>query len=338
MNAAKSMIYLILVVFSILHTSSALAIPELDFQNNFQENVLPFYEQGQSGTFTAQDGVRIAYRTFEVENEKGALVILPGSGIPVLGYAEFIYDIRELGLSIYVIDHRGQGDSGKIAKDPQVAHVGDFDDYVEDLKQFMDTVVNQKSHSKTFLLGESMGCAIGVQYILKNPSPFTAVILSTPMFGLNTGHLPQCLAHRIAQFGCSLGYGEDYAPSNERYSRRPFATNHLCQSQVRYECAQDVLERNSKLRLGGVSYQWVSTALDAIVAIQTNQVVFDFPLMVFEAGKDAIVRNDAIEQFCEVQGGCKLLKFEDSFHGLLMETDEFRDPAIAEIKNFIQEH
>ncbi|MEO5970216.1 MAG: alpha/beta fold hydrolase [Bdellovibrionia bacterium] len=322
----------------ILPLSSAQAVSESDFKKNFQKHVLPHYQLGQRGNFKAQDGIKISYRTFEIEDEEGALVILPGCGIPILGYAELIYDLRELGLSVYVLDHRGQGDSDKVAVDPQVTHVGDFDHYVTDVAQFMDTVVNKKPHVRKFLLGESMGCAIGTQYLLKNPDAFSAVILSTPMFGLNTGYMPQYLTHCVAQAGCMLGLGEYYAPRTERYRRRSFDENTVTQSQARFELAQDILEKHTQFQLGGVTYQWVSTSLSTIVQIQTNQIVFNLPLMVFKAGKDQIIRNDAIGQFCKIQENCKLVEFTDSCHGLLMEADTFRDQAVAEIKAFIHEH
>ena len=58
--------------------------------------------------------------------------------------------------------------------------------------------------------------------------------------------------------------------------------------------------------------------------------------MVFKAGKDALVKNDAIDAFCKAQENCKLVQFEESFHGLLIETDSNRDKAINEIRAFIQ--
>ncbi len=326
-----------LIQMGLLNSNLALAVSEGDFHNTFQNEVLPHFEQSQEGSFVAQDGVTISYRIFENDNETGALVILPGCGIPAIGYSELMYDIKDLGLSFYVLDHRGQGNSEKLAKDQQT-HVGEFDHYVSDLSQFMDTVVNKKLHTKRFLLGESMGCAIGTQYLLKNLNAFSGVILSTPMFGLNTGYCPQYITHRFAEIGCMLGLGEWYAPRNYKYSLRPFSSNHLTQSQTRYEFAQSVIESQPQYRQGGVTYQWVATSLSSIVQIQTSQTVFDFPLMVFRAGKDLVIRNDAIDQFCNVQDNCKLVKFEDSLHGLLMETDAIRDEAVTEIKAFIRNH
>ena len=41
------------------------------------------------------------------------LVISPGQGEPALKYAELVYDLKDTGYDIFVIDHRGQGASDR---------------------------------------------------------------------------------------------------------------------------------------------------------------------------------------------------------------------------------
>src|SRR4051794_26119051 len=101
---------------SIMIIPSALAISESHYFEKYQNRVLPYFDEGVQGSFTGQDQVEIAYRAFEVEDEKAALVILPGRGEPIQKYAELIYDLRNLDFSIYIMEHRGQGESGQVAK------------------------------------------------------------------------------------------------------------------------------------------------------------------------------------------------------------------------------
>lgn len=41
-----------------------------------------------------------------------------------------------LGFDVLIIDHRGQGRSGRLLADPHLGHVNRFNDYVDDLAAF----------------------------------------------------------------------------------------------------------------------------------------------------------------------------------------------------------
>lgn len=51
-------------------------------------------------------------------------------------YAELAYDLFHSGFDVLIIDHRGQGRSGRMLSDPHRGHVDNFNDYVDDLTAF----------------------------------------------------------------------------------------------------------------------------------------------------------------------------------------------------------
>jgi lysophospholipase len=55
------------------------------------------------------------------------------------------------------MDHRGQGNSGRMTADSEVQYVVDFQDYVTDFKTLHDTVISPNNHSKKYLFAHSMG-------------------------------------------------------------------------------------------------------------------------------------------------------------------------------------
>jgi lysophospholipase len=331
-------IVLILISGSGFKAVPAWAIPEEDVTRNFESEVLPYYEQGKLGSFIADDGLRIHFWMKEVEDERGALIISPGCGNPAFGYSELVYDLRGLGLSVYIIDHRGQGYSEKIADDPLKTHVGDFDHYVKDLNLFMELIVKKKHHRKIFFLGESMGGAVATQFALNYKNKISAMILSTPMLGINTGYLSQYTTHCLAGLGCYLGYGEYYIPgsSGQGYVRKPFEDNYLTHSQARYDFALKVFEQKPHFKQGGITYQWLNTSLSSIVQLQDNRKILEFPILLMKAGKDAVVSSSAQDQFCKAQEQCQMVEFEDSYHGLLSEKDSIRNAALEEIRDFLK--
>lgn len=134
-------------------------IREAEFEQRFVNDIEPYWKKnGTKGNFRADDGINISYMAFEVENEKGAIVISSGRTESYIKYQELVYELTRQGYSVYLHDHRGQGYSDRLLKDDlHKGHVDEFNDYVNDLDTFVRKVVLLKSHKKMFLLAHSMG-------------------------------------------------------------------------------------------------------------------------------------------------------------------------------------
>lgn len=318
--------------------SRALAISETNFAQVYAEQVAPFYESsGVKGSMIAADGQRLAYRAFEVANEKGVLVISSGRTESFIKYAELVHDLAPLGMSVYLLDHRGQGFSGRDARVPSFSYIDRVDTYVTDLKRFMDTVViARKPTAKKFLLAHSMGSLVGALYLAKHPGDFTAAVLSSPMFGINTGKYPEALAYTMLAKNCILGQGRDLAPGQVPYDfNARFEDNVVTRSRPRFDIAAGLIARNPTIALGGSTNQWIKAGLEAGWKVGNMAKLIQTPVLLFMAGQDSLVRNDRAKAACARMNNCRSMVFENAHHEILNETDDIRDQALAAGKAFI---
>ena len=126
------------------------------------------------GSFEGLKGLNIYYQSWHPEEEPKAVLLL------VHGYAEHSGRYRyvaehfaKLGYAIYALDHRGHGKS-----EGERAYVDRFEDYVEDLKRFLEIVKGKEPRRPVFLVGHSMGGAIAVLFAIRYQQELAGLILS----------------------------------------------------------------------------------------------------------------------------------------------------------------
>jgi alpha-beta hydrolase superfamily lysophospholipase len=78
-----------------------------------------------------------------------------------------------LGYAVYALDHRGHGRSGGVRAD-----VVRFEDYLADLKTFLDVVKGREPGRRVFLIGHSMGGGIATLFAARYGADFDGLITS----------------------------------------------------------------------------------------------------------------------------------------------------------------
>ena len=327
------MFLLVLLFFA----SSGFAVSEERMPSAIDDVILPFYEnQLQSGVFEGTSGVTIGYVKFEVPEERGALVIVNGRTESYIKYAELIYDLREARFSIYSLDHRGQGFSGRMLNDPQKGHVENFEDYVADLHTFFRTVVNERDHARRFILAHSMGGAIAGIYAAKYPENLDGMILSAPMMQINSGPVPQGVVSFMASVLTALGMGNAYVPGGRKYDPdSPFIGNSLTHSRKRYDMTRMLISRYPQTALGSPTNRWLREALKACREVRRAATKIQIPILLLQPGMDRVVKAGAQDDFCDRAGNCRKVTFPEARHEILMEEDKIRDEAISRILDFL---
>jgi lysophospholipase len=312
---------------------------------NFDHNVMKFYNfRSVLDTFRDSNGVSIAYRVFRPvdENyqpllkERGALVILPGRGMPMDVFAETIYDLAPLGYTIYILDHRGQGKSGRLVLNSQKQYVESFDDYVQDVDYFIKHVVLLEKHENLFLLAESMGGAIASLYMKQNPAhPFKAAVLAAPMFGVNTSPYPEFLLYGAAQLVSYFGGKECYFFGQGDYMPIAAKDSIVTKSEARYDMMKNVFEKHN-CATGGVTFQWFVAAKN--VVSQLENFSFNIPTLIVQAQHEHVVKNQIQNIICQRSENCNVVVIDDAYHELLLERDVVRDRLLTETMNFFKKH
>ena len=307
---------------------------EQDLAGRYRSPILAHFEAVRPGTLTGTEGVALVYRVFKTSPENGSIVLVPGRSEPVRKYAEVIWDLNRHGWSVYAFDHRGQGDSGRLAGDPELGYVEYFRDYVDDLHLFMQAVVKPAA-PRPFLLAHSMGGGISLLYMDAHPGTFAAAVFSAPMVEIDTGAFPESAALTVAGGACSRGGGKTYAAGQEPFDlAQPFEENDVTHSLVRFDLKMSMYREHPELRIGGASYRWLCEALLATSRLQTLGARSQDPVLLLEAGLDSIVRPRGGDRFCAAAPRCQKVTFPDAYHEILMERDEIRNEALARAIRF----
>jgi len=317
------------------------AISEIDYANLYEQKVQPFYNKGTFDEFSGKGNLLLRYASFEQGNETGALIILHGKSESYIKYAEVVYDIQDLGLSCYLMDFRGFGFSERILDgDPQKVYVGNFDDYVEDLKTFIDSVVKVKPHAKIFILAHSMGGCIAARFLEKYPDDVDAAILSSPMLEINTGIFPPAIAYAVAALGTALGKGKDYAlgqgPRDDNPYFFEFTTTHSCARWSKWE--EDLIPNNPEIISGGATYGWLKRSMEAGALARRQAARVATPVLMLQDEEDSYVKPEAEDSFCKNAGVCTKVYFFGSRHEILIETDAIRNLVLDNIRSFLRKY
>ncbi|MEE8552281.1 MAG: alpha/beta fold hydrolase [Desulfobacterales bacterium] len=338
MRIAVKMLLILFCIF--LAPSVCLPVNEHELLTALLDRILPFYyQQLQHGEFKGRENLPIYYAKLEVPQEKGALIIVSGRGESCVKYAELIYDLRQVGFSIYTLDHRGQGFSGRMLADPLKGHVERFDNYVADLKTFIDTVVNTRSHPRRFLLAHSMGGAVAAIYAARHINDLDGLILSSPMLKIEAGPVSQALMVFMLRIFISLGKAEDYIYGSKMFNpEAPFAGNNLTHSQVRYEMNKTLRSCHPEIKLGAPTNRWSLEAIEATRRARKAASKIRIPVLLLEAEDDTVVGLSGLEEFHRLAENSIKISFNGSYHEILMERDEIRDKAKSRILKFLEQH
>lgn len=202
--------YLLLALLSL----PAFAIPEKDYEAVWFRDVLGPLDSISAQELTNNQGMKIRYRIYHRGEGLPNIVVSPGQSEPMKKYLELVHDFPNA--NFYLIDHQGQGESDRLI--PEKCHVKNFNDFVTDFSQFMDTVVLPETRGeKLYLIAHSMGGAITTRYMEKNPTAFDKVVFSAPMYDIYTKPYPGLVAKGIAKLLMAAGQGNNYAPGRGPY-------------------------------------------------------------------------------------------------------------------------
>lgn len=302
----------------------------------YSKQIEDFYASGTEGFFKGKADVSIYYKFFVNDSSQHVIVISAGRTEAAVKYKELIFDLFQNGYSVFILDHRGQGQSGRMTPDPDMGYVESFQYYIDDLHRFVTDFVKPRNFDKTFLVAHSMGGAIGLTYLQQFPNDFTATAFSSPMWGLNP---PICFLTKIL-----TGDTPEYAIGQSGYDddKSKFKGNVLMGSEIRYHRMIDTFAQVPEARLGGVSYQWLYESCKQFEVIFDHIDQIQIPFIVFTAENEQVVNPDAHLKLVEVakkQGKfVELYHIKGAQHELFFERDEARILTLSTMLDFFKKN
>jgi lysophospholipase len=289
---------------------------------------------------TARDGLRLRYARFGATSRplKGTVIILPGRNECIEKYFETIGDFSARGLGSAIVDWRGQGDSGRMLRDPARGYIDSFYEYVRDLEQFFAEVVLPDCRGPFYMLGHSTGSLVA---LLAAPSMVNRVrrmVLCVPLLELTGFPFSMQTIRRIAGALYAVGLGSMYMAGGARpRETKPFSTNVLTTDHTRYRRNSLLYETYPRLALGGPTVAWVRAACTAAETVQDPEFIakMQIPMLFVAAGSDAVVSTPAIEHYVRQIKSASLLTVDGARHEIWQEADIYREQLLAAFDAFI---
>ncbi|MBW7981179.1 lysophospholipase L2 [Enterobacillus tribolii] len=307
--------------------------------------LLDFWQRREEGEFIGVDDVPIRFVRLCSPEHNRVVVISPGRIESYMKYPEVAYDLFHCGYDVMIIDHRGQGLSGRMLTDHHRGHVRRFDDYVEDLTRFWQLEIEPRDYVRRFALAHSMGGAVLALMLTRNPQAFDAVALCAPMFGIKLP-MPLWMAKKVTGWvERRPAMRDSYAIGTGHWRPLPFIVNALTHSRPRYRRFLRYYADYPELRVGGPTYHWVREGIFAGERAIAGAGKITTPLLLLQAEEDRVVVNAAQVAFCQALThaghppyGGEPLVIQGARHEILFEQDKRRAVALDAIVHFFALH
>lgn len=310
---------------------------EAELADKYDKVIVPFWENQVSKlTFKGKEDVDIQTAWVIHPQSKGSIVISSGRTEAGIKYKEVFYDLYQNGYSVFTLDHRGQGQSGRMLENPDKGYVEDYSYFVEDLHSFVEQRVLPNSQHQPKLLCHSMGGAIGALYMLSYPDTFSKVVFSSPMFGINAP-IPQWLGNALISthgfFNTLFGDEAWYFLGQGDAGFQPFETNAVTSSKARFAISEKEFAV-ADVALGGITTEWLKSSMWAMDYIKNHAKDIRTPTLLLQSGADTVVDNSAQDIVCNLMPDCILKPIKGAKHELMIEQDKYRNSAMSAILSF----
>lgn len=267
--------------------------------------------------FKASDGTQLFYQTWVPDSPMAVLVVVHGLGDHSGRYGPFTRYFVERGFAVALYDQRGHGRS-----EGERGHAEQFQDFLQDLAQFVQLTKERFPKLPLFLVGHSFGGQVALNFVVRYAKGLRGIVLCSPNVVLKLP-VPNWKKKVAAWAKDSMGRMKishqldskllSHAPGVvAAYDNDPLVFTHVT------------------ARLGAI----IMHNLDIIMALASR---IHLPALFLQAGDDAICDPEGTRAFFQrVPIANKQLKIYDGmYHELFNETD--RDRVFADTEIWLNE-
>jgi len=254
---------------------------------------------------------------------RGSVIVAPGRTEFIEKYFEVIRELQSRGFSVFCIDWRGQGLSGREVDNGLKGHFASFDDPVNDLSTALKLLTDRLPRP-WIGLAHSMGGAIVLRALQTRRIELDAAAFSAPMWGILGVNNA---AKKYVRFMVSIGAGGTFAPSVEKkWKRENFKKNPVTHDKERHARCQGLIAEEPRLALAGPTIGWVAAAVDATEAFLQPRALahIRIPMLVATASEEQLVDNASHAAVAEQLADARHITIAGAKHEILMETDDLR--------------
>lgn len=282
----------------------------------------PVPDGGVAEWVAGAGGLRLRAALFAAQKARGSVILSPGRTEPIEKYFETVEDLRSRGFTVLVHDWRGHGLSARLLKDPMKGHALGWRPFLEDYTAIL-AAFEARLPRPWIGLGHSMGGGLTALVLVEDAARLDGAVLSAPMMGVDLGKVPTPIAAILSGLLTALGCGGLYAARSDPLGS--FEDNILTHDRTRWERTYALLTEAPELRVGGVTWGWLSfaTGLSAQLRRASTERL-SAPVTVVAAGQERLVDNLASHRFVERLAHGRYVEIPEARHEILMETDAVR--------------
>ncbi len=297
-----------------------------------------FLKNGQSHYFYQSPGLMVHVKSFLKEKNDRLLVISPGRGESSLKYAELVQELSSEGFDVVVIDHRGQGFSSRMTRNPLIGYIDRFENYTHDLIHIVENFKSEKHYRASVLLAHGMGTIIGLKAILENRNLFDGTILSSPIFKLRIKKVPEFMCLLFLQIVHLLGFGQKSLFYNGFGDIDcSFEDNRVTNCRRRFQTHRHFETAFPQTRLGSPSIKWLYEVMKNARKVFKRAKELRVPILLMQAGRDQFVCHKRQDHFARVVQNSRVIRLKESRHEIFQEVDFIRGRAIVQVRKFLEE-
>lgn len=283
--------------------------------------------------------------SYSADEPEGTVVIFHGYTEFAEKYREVVYYFLKSGYNTITFDHRSHGYSTRDIPDSNgKVHISDYDIFVTDAKDVVDTIARKMTEDKPlYLFAHSMGGAIGASYLETYPEDFSKAILTSPMMEINTGKYPDFFAWILSNIMVKFNKGTDYILGGRDFDGIFTFTENQADSYNRKYHSFLLRLNNVHYQTSAGTYQWLkeSFSFQKKIIKPENTKKIQTPLILFQAEKDDTVRpggqNKFIQNISKTSQNAKLLVFPDVHHTIWESKSRYLASYYSIILDFFQE-
>jgi len=271
-----------------------------------------------TGEFASPDGIKIFYRQYQADPERARMVIAHGVGEHSGRYGNVIERVIPKGISVWVPDHRGHGQSGG-----KRGHVLNFVQYLTDLRLSVDLArKNLPEGMPCFLLGHSMGGLIALYFAQRYPELIDGVIASSPCLGMviEIPAVKKILGSVMSYVWPGMTMGSELDATKISHDENVVSTY-----------------KNDPLVHDRVSARFFTELLAAMESVNQQAETLGMPVLIQVAGDDHLVNARSSRQFFEkLTNEDKTLQIYDGmYHEIYNELEDQKKRVLDDLEAWL---
>lgn len=314
-----------------------------ELHQKVDSELLPLYRRAQHGYFKTREGLGLAYSFFKASEKalvqgkpRATLIIAHGLGESRPQWLDQIKTFVDEGYDVFIYEHQGQAHSDRKVSNPNKVYVEKFEDYENDLHEFIHQAVKPRASGPVYGVGFSLGGLVSTANAIKNPQDIEALVAIAPAFQIRTRQFPQSLVKALTDFMVYWGHEKEYSFFQKDFNPEKLEIlRQNTHSEDRWQVFLRILRTYPLTVPGSLTHGWLSRMLGANQEIQKNYPYLRRPTLVIEASQDALLDSAVTRRMALRHPWISHYADRDSYHSIVHEADSIRNPALTEILRFL---